>query len=303
MYTVDRRKIARHVYSMINSLRRTATLLQVSHSSVARWIRRVHPKQYDTSNRQNKGRIVSECVRSAIFNNPFLSYISLQTIVQQTFGFSISKQLARTVIKRLGFSKKKPRCYGHPPCMQEKVQTFLRQRDSFVLQNKRFISLDETSFGRNVKDIKGYTKKGIPLYIKRTSRPRITTTSALVAINGSDNSVHAELKEGAFNTGSFLKSISTFSFQKDDVLLLDNVAFHHSKSVHQFARDKGLHLLYVPPYSPWFNPIEGVFSIIKRRYYQTFNVNTAFEDVSERHIQAFFHKSFCTRSSPDGPTI
>ena len=52
-----------------------------------------------------------------------------------------------------------------------------------------------------------------------------------------------------------------FNLQPDTVVLIDNVAFHHSKIVKQYARDRNIHLLYVPPYSPWFNPVEGVFSI------------------------------------------
>lgn len=37
MYPLDRRKVAIHIYSVVSSLRKTALLLNISHSTVARW--------------------------------------------------------------------------------------------------------------------------------------------------------------------------------------------------------------------------------------------------------------------------
>ena len=39
MYPIDRRKLAIHVYSLFSSLRKTARILQVSHSTVSRWLK------------------------------------------------------------------------------------------------------------------------------------------------------------------------------------------------------------------------------------------------------------------------
>jgi transposase len=44
MYPIDRRYIACNIYSMIKSLRKTATLVNVSHTTVARWIKDPTPK-------------------------------------------------------------------------------------------------------------------------------------------------------------------------------------------------------------------------------------------------------------------
>ena len=43
------------------------------------------------------------------------------------------------------------------------------------------------------------------------------------------------------------------------VLIMDNASFHHSDRVKQLCSDAGVRLLYLPPYSPDFNPIRGVF--------------------------------------------
>jgi transposase len=49
------------------------------------------------------------------------------------------------------------------------------------------------------------------------------------------------------------------------VLVLDNARIHHSHSLAQKVEKAGCSLLYLPPYSPDFNPIELVWSCIKHQ--------------------------------------
>jgi transposase len=44
---------------------------------------------------------------------------------------------------------------------------------------------------------------------------------------------------------------------------MDNASFHHSERVKQLCSDAGGKLLYLPPYSPDFNPIEEFFAELK----------------------------------------
>jgi transposase len=48
-----------------------------------------------------------------------------------------------------------------------------------------------------------------------------------------------------------------------DVVVLDNLGSHKGKAVRQALRQAGVHLLFLPPYSPDLNPIEQVFSKLK----------------------------------------
>ena len=47
------------------------------------------------------------------------------------------------------------------------------------------------------------------------------------------------------------------------VLVMDNASFHRSDRVEQMCSDAGVKLLYLPPYSPDFNPIEEFFAELK----------------------------------------
>ena len=47
------------------------------------------------------------------------------------------------------------------------------------------------------------------------------------------------------------------------VLVMDNVAVHHTELVTGLFREAGKVVLYLPPYSPDRNPIEEAFSYVK----------------------------------------
>jgi transposase len=50
---------------------------------------------------------------------------------------------------------------------------------------------------------------------------------------------------------------------KNSVLVMDNASFHHSERIREMCEEAGVKLVYLPPYSPDFNPIEEFFSELK----------------------------------------
>ena len=291
MYALDRRRVAIHIYSRLGSLRKTAILLGVSHSTVSRWINHPNRKQY-TRQQPSKSTIIADPVRMALACNPFLSLWQLR----DALGVPVSKELIRTVIKRLGVTKKKARFHGQPKDLEEKTRLFVQYREEHLQHGRRFISLDETSFGRHGRPVYGYAPRGQQLLVKR-KQARTTTVSSLAAVS-QDGIVQYATKPGSYNSVSFIQTLGSFNLPRDSVVLLDNVAFHRSAAVAKFAQEHGLHLLYTPPYSPWFNPIEGVFSVVKRHFYQHSDVAAAYGAVKVAHVTSFFRKSFSLQASP-----
>jgi transposase len=54
------------------------------------------------------------------------------------------------------------------------------------------------------------------------------------------------------------------TLQKGDVVIMDNLATHKVHGVAEAIAGAGARLLYLPPYSPDFNPIENMWSKIKQ---------------------------------------
>jgi transposase len=50
---------------------------------------------------------------------------------------------------------------------------------------------------------------------------------------------------------------------KGEIVVLDNLSSHKVAGVKELIESAGAEVLYLPPYSPDFNPIENVFSKLK----------------------------------------
>ena len=295
MYSLDVREIARRLYTIFESLRKVGTCMNVSHTSVARWLKDISRKKYKRSLPSKTDKII-EFIKVTIQQNPFISLSLLRLKVKECFGFSISKELIRIAIKKLGITKKKAKFFGQSSNHSERLRIFIEEREEYKNQGLPFVSLDETSFGRNGKDVYGYSKKGEMLTIRK-QRPYIKTASALCVV--SDESILSySLKSGSFNTDSFYEFLEKLNLPEKTVFLLDNVSFHHSKKIKEFFEFKNWKLLYTPPYSPWFNPIEGIFSIVKRNFYKDYDISKSFECVHKHHLEAFFRKSLNIFNGP-----
>lgn len=258
--------------------------------TVSRWLSSPLRKIYKRSC-VSKTNVITEFIKVSLKVDPFASLFSLRNKIKEAFNFSVSRELLRVAIKRLGLTKKKAKFFSHPLNLEEKTRTFLERRDALKNEKRLFVSIDETSFGRRTKDVFGYSQKGNPLVIPK-AKPYTITQSALCLIEQSSKDVIYKVKKGSFNTDSFVAFLEDLKLPPTTVLLLDNVAFHHSKRVKELCLSRGWELLYTPPYSPWFNPIEGVF---KRHYYEHQNIQDAFK---RRHIDAFFDKSLTRLSGP-----
>lgn len=78
--------------------------------------------------------------------------------------------------------------------------------------------------------------------------------------------VAATILEGGMTKPDFI------DFMRDDLLpriprgaivVLDNLRSHHSKEVVELAAKHGVRLVFIPPYSPEYNPIEKGWSKLK----------------------------------------
>ena len=65
----------------------------------------------------------------------------------------------------------------------------------------------------------------------------------------------------AFET--YVEKVLVPELRQGDVVIMDNLPGHKGPKVRQLIEAAGASLLYLPPYSPDFNPIENAFSKLK----------------------------------------
>ena len=61
----------------------------------------------------------------------------------------------------------------------------------------------------------------------------------------------------------YLEKVLIPTLHEDDVVIMDNMRSHHVKKVAEVLNKAKIQLLYLPPYSPDFNPIEKMWSKMK----------------------------------------
>ena len=95
----------------------------------------------------------------------------------------------------------------------------------------------------------------------------------------------------------YLKHFLLPALKAGQIVVMDNLSVHKSTRVKELIEQKGAALLFLPPYSPDFNPIEGVFSklkgILRKAEARTQGVlveamGRALSAISRQDIAAFF---------------
>jgi len=92
-------------------------------------------------------------------------------------------------------------------------------------------------------------------------------TSTLIAAIRLTGACAPWLFDGAMDGEMFLAWVREGlvpTLQPDDVVILDNLATHKVPGIRPAIEAVGAKLLYLPPYSPDFNPIENMWSKIKQ---------------------------------------
>ena len=62
---------------------------------------------------------------------------------------------------------------------------------------------------------------------------------------------------------AYLQEVLAPSLGPGQVVVMDNLSAHKGERVKEIIEGRGAELIYLPPYSPDFNPIEQAFSKVK----------------------------------------
>ena len=66
---------------------------------------------------------------------------------------------------------------------------------------------------------------------------------------------------------AYLEQVLCPRLQPGQVVVMDNLSAHKNPAVRQRIEQTGARLLYLPPYSPDFNPIERIWLIMKAEHF------------------------------------
>ena len=203
-----------------------------------------------------------------VADNPGLYLSEIAQRIKEATNTTVNGSTVCRVLHRHGFTRKKIVQVARQRCVEYRSR-FMTEVMNY--RKEMFVFIDET--GSNKRDCIrkfGYSLRGDPPVYHRWL-VRGTRISAIAAIC-CDGLLEYELTSGTVNGDVFLRFIqgtlipqmSSFNgFSERSIAILDNCAIHHVSEVIDEFRKAGILVIFLPPYSPDYMPIELCFSYIK----------------------------------------
>jgi transposase len=262
MYSLDLKNLAVSLYyQKFRSYRKASSFLGLSKSSIHRWVSQSAITKRKRRNKKLQDNILA-FINSSISSNPFITIKSLRSLINERFSVEISRSSIHLSIHKLQYTRKRTKQVTDNEMIQEKIRLFRDHRN--FINPEEVISIDETYFDVSMYPKYGYSKRGNRLRCAKsfTRRQKFSVIMAISSNGVIDWAIH----KSNINKDTFSKFLRLLKIPHGcKYLLLDNVAFHRSQIVKQDIINAGLTAIYTPPYSPQFNPIEHVFSMIKQK--------------------------------------
>lgn len=296
-----------HNYSVLN----LSNLFNISKSSIYNWITLynsnnllINKKNYIKNNSIFRNIIIRSIIKIYISNDSNFMYHKLISFIYDKTFIHVSKSTLYDIIHDLNFTKKIVKLKKYHISKNKTINNIshLQNKIKPINQNN-IISIDEISFDTNIINNKAWSLKGniITKNIKSTYK-RITVICAIT----NNKILHYHIIKNSSDSNIFLNFISNMFNKLDNInqyyLLLDNASIHHSKIFQKYINDNHINVIYNVPYSPEFNPIELMFSKLKKLVkefnnnfelnYLTNNIISSFNHITSSNLFNYFKHSF-----------
>lgn len=302
MYSIDLKNIAIKLYYKYNNFREVADLLEIGKSTIHRWI---HNKNNKTINNKNKLDVnffdkLTIFVKNLIDSDKFITIKKIRININNKFNKLFSISFIHTIIrKKLKYSFKKINnklFSGSFDKLHKKRLEFISKIKN--IDKNKIICIDETYIHSNFSKNYGWNKIGERLVHYKKSNP---IKYSIIAAISNKTIVKYNISKQNINSNSFKKFIYELNLSfNNHYFLMDNVSFHHSKIIKNIFANSSNQLLFIPPYSPDFNPIEMVFSQFKSNIKYLNNddfahmISESFSIISSINLNNFYKYSFET---------
>jgi len=132
------------------------------------------------------------------------------------------------------------------------------------LPTQDLIIIDETGSRINMTPLYSYAPRGERAIgtVPRNYGANLTLIASLLL----EDMGEAMLLDGSADSSAFemyVEQILAPSLRSGQIVILDNLSIHLGPRVKEAIEERSCQVLFLPPYSPDFSPIEGAFSKLK----------------------------------------
>ena len=288
MYSREIKHYAMMIYRKEKSLRKVQYLLEISKSTISRWKNLLtHDEKKKNKSNEDNQPVIIDTINFISKTNHSFSIRDIQQHLKCKLGITCSYELIRCVIKnKMKFSYKKTKYayYIDQNILKQKTDAFKTQFKAKYNINSPIYFIDEVGFSSKQLPLYSWSKKGVKTYVSTKLNNKTKKNKSVCACISFNGQIKYSIQNTPYETNTFLEFIKSLNLRPNSILIMDNARFHHAKYIKSYCEQRKLILIYTPPYSPWFNPIENVFSVIKHHYKKNKNIEDAFSAVSNTTI-------------------
>jgi transposase len=132
------------------------------------------------------------------------------------------------------------------------------------VEAKRLVFVDEMGTNTSLSPVYAWAKKGQrALCSVPRNRGKNTTVLSSMSVRGMGPSLTVEGATTSAVFEAYVEQVLAPTLRKGQVVVMDNLSAHKGERIRELIEERGCELIYLPSYSPDFNPIEEAFSKIK----------------------------------------
>ena len=133
------------------------------------------------------------------------------------------------------------------------------------VETERLLFVEEMGTNISLSAIYAWAPKGQRAYwsVPR-NREANTTLLSSMSVEGMGPSLSVEGSTTSLLFEAYVQQVLASTLRRGQVVVMDNLSAHKGERVKELIEGRGCELIYLPPYSAEYNPIEEAFSKIKR---------------------------------------
>jgi len=137
------------------------------------------------------------------------------------------------------------------------------------LKTRNIVYVDESGLNRHYRRLYARAKRGVKVYDTKPGvrEKRVNIIGGLLYGENGKKHVAIHFYDHTTKYGSFE---DWFEWQllgeipENTIIIMDNASFHRKAKLYEIAGKYGMVVLFLPPYSPEFNPIEHSWANFKQ---------------------------------------
>ena len=135
---------------------------------------------------------------------------------------------------------------------------------AWAVEQERLLFVDECGVHTSLAPIYGYAPRDERLHLPvPRNRGKNTTLLSSITTGGMGPSLAVEGATTARVFETYVEKVLMPSLRAGQIVVMDNLGAHRPRRIRELIEQQGCELLYLPAYSPDYNPIEEAFAKIK----------------------------------------